>query len=180
MSSDAFFKVLPETKEHELAYNIWHYVEAWKEDDFENEFREVIGVGCDKNLVMWPHVLQLKEIPEGTRDQFKKDKVDGGGTRVYEAKVRSPLNKAFLEIVKKYDLKYYEYSEFVWRFERLHSRGMVLHPFNHATEFCIQMEKIKPEAWNYFKFHPSLEEISETEFYTWKAEQAKEVNADAE
>lgn len=164
-----FFEVLPDTKEYESAWKVFHWVDDWYKDDVTKDLEDALGVKVNQNLVCWPHVLQLKEIPEGTREQFKKNRVDVKGGYAYEAKVRSNLNKKFLAIVEKHGLYYYDMVNFSVLTAKTIGSGMSLHHMYDATRFFIEAER----CLDTLRSNSSLKEIPEYEFYELKAEWKK-------
>ena len=169
-----YFKVLPDTNEYNIAYSIFHYVDNWIKPEVSAAFKE-IGIEVNKNLICFPSVLELKTIPEGTRSQFKKNKTNNVNGQAYVAKKNSPLNKQFLEIVKKFHLTYHDYIEFLFRF-KYHAK-IILYPLNKATNFYIEIPNLNKcfvDEYDYFKNHSSLIELSESEFLELKLKSVKE------
>ena len=162
----AFFEVLPDTKEYESAWKVFHWIDDWYKDDVTNDLEDALGVKTNQNLMCWPCVLQLKEIPEGTREQFKKNRVDAGCEYVYEAKKKSDLNKKFLAIVQKHGLYHYGMVNFSVLTAKTLGSGMTLHHMFDCTRFFIESER----CLDTLRANPSLKELQEYEFYELKAE----------
>jgi len=167
-----YYEIVEGTEAYGMAYKVFHCMEDWYKGDFEKEFREVIGTFCTKNLVCNTTVLMLSIIPEGTRDQFKKNKYNFKSGYAYQAKKNSELNKKYLELVEKHNLKYYEVFNLTIMFGL--GNFASVHPFNKATSFVMESRNLGPEHISKIKNMESLKEISASEFYRMKAAQANE------
>ena len=169
-----YFKVNDNSNEYKTAHAVFHYTDSWIKSEVLSAFKE-IGIDANKNLICYPGALELKKIPEGTRFQFKKNKINNTNGQAYIAKKKSPLNLKFLKIVNKFNLTYTDYIEFLFQFK--YYTGITLHPLNKATNFYMEIsnfDKHSIEEQDYFKNHPSLTELSESEFLELKLKSVKE------
>lgn len=163
-----FYRIKKDTEEYQTAYNIYHFKKAWRNQEFEKEFWEVIGVPPLNNLLIWPYALSLNTIPVGTRDQFKKNKRPSASGYVFEAKVKTDLNKKFLELVKKYNLEYYEMSFLTIRLG--HGYWDCVYPFDEATDFIMETVELSEESIQKVEYGLNcLEEVPAKIFYEMMA-----------
>jgi len=97
-----YFEILPSNKIYETAYNLFNYHKTWETDEVKEAMKQ-IGINPSNNVGMNTHSLQVMNVPSGLESQFKRRSKNG----MYEAKVNSEINKKYLEIVKKLNLKVY-------------------------------------------------------------------------
>ncbi|WP_394697871.1 hypothetical protein [uncultured Methanomethylovorans sp.] len=90
---------------------------------------------------------------------------------ILEAKVKSDLNWKFQELVKKYNLEYYEMVFLTIRLG--HGYWDCIHPFGDATDFIMETSDLTMESIQNINNLKCLEEIFESEFYIMKTEQAE-------
>lgn len=99
---EKYFEILPNSNAYDVANKLFHFKDKWYNPKVRDEIKTETGF---TKVAIWPSSFQTTEqIPENMKFQFKKNKNESG---MYEAKKLSDINKKFLEIVKKYDLKYY-------------------------------------------------------------------------
>ena len=108
---EKYFEILKNTPQYEIAHKLFHYKDKWISPEVQADLKESLGFDPDKKVLMWPHRLEVNNVPASElRDQFCANRTRSG--RI-QAKKKSPINKAFLEVVKKHNLEYYETFDLV-------------------------------------------------------------------
>jgi hypothetical protein len=70
------YEVKKDTPKYEIIDGIFNWSKPITEH--KDELNELLGIDINKNLAECTYCLLLSEIPEGARDQFKKEKTEGG------------------------------------------------------------------------------------------------------
>jgi hypothetical protein len=105
------FEILPSTQAYEKIKLSFTWTEQFNQE-FLKEFEEKIGVPFINNASAYTKRLLIERIPNGTREQFKIGLVIGDGCRFHEARQNSALNKMYLELIQKYQIKEYTGQDF--------------------------------------------------------------------
>lgn len=166
-----YYEVLPETDEYKMAHNVYYCVNDWRQQNVKDDFKKALGVEIRNSMCTDPNHLLCKSVPDSLKEQFKKNRNSYGH---YEAKVKSDINKKFLEVVEKHDLKYYDMVHFTFMFNCCGNIKSLYHTkVNGVVRYFIEVQNIESKP-DYFNDHKSLKSVTESEFLTIRATSAKE------
>ncbi len=154
-----YFEVLKGTEEYEILDKVFNWNNSFRDKKKAEELAGALGLENINDVGMNDSALALKEVPDKIKSQFKKNKYRG----FYIAKKNTPLNQAFLEWIKKYNVKKVPTAEFSSRFLP-HGIKSYHRIFNRYF--------IRPKTINLlaFKNHKSLKEIKESNYLRLRAE----------
>lgn len=96
---------------YQLLENILCWKNIVKNLEFQEDFRNEIGVDCENNVwVDKINKLYIKKIPEGTRNQFCGDKHG----KYYQSKRKGALNQKFIKLMDKYGVRKYSVADLIY------------------------------------------------------------------
>jgi len=99
-----YFEVTPEAKAYPVMHACFTDGQAWNSEEVTKDFTEKLGFDPKiANMAIDVHNLYVRKLPAGLEKQFSKssDHFDG----YYKAHSNSALNKAYLVIIDKHNLK---------------------------------------------------------------------------
>jgi hypothetical protein len=165
------FEIKQGTKQHEDIEKVFHWHEAFSNPEFISEFKQRIGVKPNKNCATDTSRLLLVYIPDGSREQFCKEQVRGENCLFYAAKGTSPLNKAYLDLIKKFQIVEYRLFHFCMsNFSVDVSNGFkTFYPINDRY-FAETRGKLSDYQINTMKSKDFLVEVPEHEFLRLRAD----------
>lgn len=169
-----YFEIRPNTKEFASAERIYNWKEPWQTDEIMNEFKDALGIDPEGNLCIDTYQLRMKTIPEGTRDQFKKQRSKEGHCL---GLAKSELNQKYLSIIRKHNLTTYGMFEFSiqFGFDIIHSLNPITNPDKSHRFFISTKKGIEQSDINKLRKNPCLSEIPEYEFLILKATMLKDI-----
>jgi tRNA U34 5-carboxymethylaminomethyl modifying GTPase MnmE/TrmE len=159
-------EITGETVTDEIIDGIYNWTNPIKEHS--QELNEILGIEISKNLAECTYCLLLTNIPEGTRDQFKKYRTEYG---FYEAKKNSLLNKKYQEFLKKYNIKKHDTFEFSFKYP-----SNSIHQYYHLYDrYFVELKSdISNDKKKYFDEDKELISIKESEYLELKMKYLKE------
>lgn len=104
-----YLEIKPGTKEHENAERVLTWKDAWQTPEVLKEFENLLGIDPIDNLKISTGCLLMSKITDELRYQFKPKLTKEGN---YRAKTNSQLNKDYLKLITKLNLKTYSIYEF--------------------------------------------------------------------
>lgn len=161
------YEVKKDTPKYEIIDGIFNWSKPITEH--KDELNELLGIDINKNLAECTYCLLLSEIPEGARDQFKKEKTEGG---FYEAKKNSPLNKKYKEFCEKYNIKKRDSFEFSFKYP-----SGAINQYHHLYDryFIDLKDKVSDKIKEYFDKDDNLISVKESEYLELKMQYLKEI-----
>lgn len=175
------FEVKPETIEYKMCGATLFYRCGMIIDiNALNELEQLIGIDPVNNITANCRVLEVANIPDGKKDQFKhvlsteKYNTKNSFQQTYKAKVNSELNKKYLVFLKKYGLCDFIVSkEYLIPIPRnwpelaficVNIMKAVVNPNNNNYRVFLKLEDdIPPEAFKYYQNNASFSEIQEND-----------------
>lgn len=103
-----YYKMNKDSKEYGLFEKYLNSPKRWYEPDIRKELEDLLEINIENNLGITPSRLCLVNPNEKYMKQFKSIKEND----FFIARKDSKLQKAYLEICKKYDLKIYSLTSF--------------------------------------------------------------------
>lgn len=164
-----FFEILPDTKPHEIADQLFNYPKRWSSKEVEADL-QALGIKMDGNVLMWPFCLTVQSVPENLRDQFKKNR---NSQYRLEAKKKSPINQKFLEIVKKHGLIYRQTSDLSFCLGCGYGlvEGYSTIDLGENPRYFVEAKSsLKEESLKFLRTHEALTELSEIDYQKLKLE----------
>jgi hypothetical protein len=157
-----YFEILPDNNIYETAYNVFNYHKIWETNEVK-EAMKGIGIEPKHNVAMVTNSLQVINVPSGMESQFKRRSKNG----MCEAKVNSEINKKFLEIVKKFNLKVYDIRDLTHKltgvvlFSGISSVSMLC---DDPQRYLVEIPDEHVQSINWMRAKQELKEITEAEY----------------
>lgn len=174
------FEIIKGTEAYQSIDKIFNRNKQYTKE-FREEFRAKIGVEWENNCSSNVHQLLLEHIPEGTEDQFQKTEKLGRDCCFRVAKVKSKLNKAYLELIKKYNIVDYRLMDFILQHIGVATSSKVLKQASRAFDrYFLELNEDCPE-WAIEELNKKdfLKEISEPEFLRLRADYLESLESQA-
>lgn len=156
-------------KEYKMAQNIATFSIKWMDDIVMDDLTIALGIDIEKNMAIWPGWLQVRNIPDELRSQFKVNRTRDG---YLAAKKGSEINKKFLGIVAKHELKYYDSIELTMMFNpksynAIHWTRIIgqTNKPDDARFFFQLRDNVNELDIEYFDHHASLKQISGKNYF---------------
>lgn len=165
-----YYKMKKDSKEYGLFQKYQKSPTRWFEPEIRKELEDLLEVNIEDNLGIVNYGLFLAEPNPKYIKQFKMKKGD-----FYVARKDSKLQKAYLEICKKYDLKIYSLTNFWLDTNLTEGNG-----FSIDRKHCIkQISKVYDEwyiesSMNELNEFDWLELICEADFLELKSKYLRE------
>ncbi len=168
-----YFEIKSESKEYALADKVYLTSNAWSKKEIHVDLEQAIGIPIVGNLQCNPNVLRLLNIPEGTREQFKKNRTKEGH---YEAFAKSELNHKYMTVVKKHNLVLYDITHFVFEigmFGFFHALCPI--KTKDSLRYFVELkQKLSETDIEKVKTKEYLTEIKESDYLLLRAQMVKE------
>jgi hypothetical protein len=154
-----YAKVKENTEAYDLLYKIWNYTKKW--DEHNEEIEEFLGFKSNKSLYYNVNnlVIDRTYLPDEWEPQFKKN------TYPAEAKTKSKLRLAWIELCKRLGLETYSVRDFSFKYG-LYFNKVTLHNMNDEYYLEFRDEGVEVSS---FKFD-WIDEIEEPKFLRIKAD----------
>lgn len=175
---ETIYEVKQNTKEYGLIHNCFVWTKQFDNPDFQKEIHDLLGVpitSISTNI----HRLLVIEIPKGLEKQFCVKMVPGKTCYFFAARQNSKINKAYLDLIKKYNIK--EYRMYFFYHHLPYSGSQIVAYYSRIYEryFVICKDDAKEEILKSFDECLFLQRISNSTFYEMKAEFMKTLESEA-
>lgn len=170
------FEIIPGTLQHAKMERIFNWTTQFNNPEFQAEFKQKIGVEQIDNCSTNTSQLLLEHTPEGTREQFHKELRVGKNCMFYAAKVKSALNKTYLELIKKYGIEEHRMIDFTFSYLHFNTSRYISQVGRAFERYFLEVKRDCPASFlAEFRGMEFLKEISESEYLRARAEYMESV-----